>query len=453
MQVVPSISLYFMKGGMRTEIPATTVKRASTITEYIIEGREKEVYTKRPEWNPRYTEDGLKAAVNAITAISTAYVESDDKSINIDIVYKDRNGNPVKNFRFDDQMPSREEAPLSKGQMKELKENKEIRIMTSEGVEKIVKLKYNLFSRDLKGSYKLSTIANMEILTPDVKEMLLEASRKAAGMPDKPMYVVITSDPRDVMRASTCQRWGSCIKLEDGGRENTDSVDTYIKAGSYIAFITDDLNNPLWLGRTFIHRSVYPHLLALQDRWTRDCGTEYVYGMPEFRRLLLDTVRVAMHSKGYNRKEIRNAIGMDPKDMYLWADYPKNPARYITGSDAFGEICESFVDWSESHGGRSNATQCTPRNPNFVSFVRMISKGDTGYPVDKAIESIKRDPYYDVASFHTSPERRGVECGTSQEFRVISDEEIAEVKKHRGEDFMKPLGKYVRPYPVGAVTI
>jgi len=446
--LTPSISLYFKKGGIRIDIPASIVKRASTITNYILEGKENEVYTKRPEWNPDYIPPDMKAAVDAITQIARGYVESDDRNIYIEISYKDRNGKPVQNFKFHEELPSRDEISLSKGQQKEIKEKKEITLPDG----KIVRMKYNLFASQLVSPYRLSRLVEaLPFLPTDVKDQIEHASKIAAGMPETPMKVVITSDPRDLMRASTCQRWGSCIKLEDGGRENTASVASYIKGGSYIAFITDDLNNPMWKGRTLIHRSIHPKLLAVQDRWTRDCGTEYVYGMPEFRRLLLDTVRYILYVNGYNRSDIRVAAGSSPG--YLFTDYMVHPSKYLAGHPQFDQICDAFIAYYKAVGQRVTKEQCTARGKDFNTFIQRAARGGTGVRevdsiMEKAnIEYISGAPWIDVEHTHGNPDRRGIECGPSQEFRAITDDDISEIVKYRGEDFVKSLGKYVRPYP------
>ena len=436
-----SIALYFKKDGKRVDIPANVVKKATNITEFILEGKETEVYTKRPEWNPRNISSEMKESVNAITEISKAYVESDDKNIYIEITYKDSGGKVIQNFTFDEDVPSKSEISLSKAQLSELRDKKEINIG-----DKVVKVRYNLFAKEMITPFRLSRLMEVNFLGSDVKDQIAKASRIAAGMPETPMKVVITTDPRDIMRASTCQRWGSCIKLEDGGRENTQSVASYIKAGSYIAYITDDLNNPIWKGRTLIHRSTIPKLLAVQDRWTRDCGTEYVYGMPEFRRLLLDTIRVVIHSKGYNNPEVRKAAGTLPP--YLFTDYFMNPSKYIMGHPEFEKICKSFISFFHNAGQWVNKDQCVPGNQNFNDFIRLAGDRQIGNrDVDGIVESIHNLPWVDVEHTHGNPDRRGIECGPSQEFRAITDDDISEIVKYRGEDFVKSLGKYVRPYP------
>jgi len=520
----PSISIYFKKGGARIDIPANVVKTATKITSYVIEDP-REVYTKRPEWNPDYIEAGFKDAINAITMISEAYVESDDRNIYIEIAYKDRNGNSIQDFQFHEEMPPKEEIVLSKAQQRELKDAK--KIVLPDG--RVVKVRYNLFARPLVNSYRLSKLINLPFIPLDVKTQIEEASRIAAGMPETPMKVVITTDPRDIMRASTCQSWGSCIKLEDGGRENTQAVAVYIKSGSYIAFITDDINNPMWKGRTLIHRSTNPKFLALQDRWTRDCGVEYIYGMPEFRRLLLDTIRVVMASNGYNRPDDRDKVAL-PK--YLFSDYYEHPMKYLTGTPEYAEVCkiyqsgegagahinmEELVAWfsdakyepmwkkvaeerahinyeefknrsirnmaepglnpaeiekramadisrqiitayprdfftNEDYQKHQPPKTCDPKDRMWSAYLKSIVSGQVREMADK-IEWISPSMWYDVDHAHGAPDKRGVECGPSQEFRAITDDEIEEIKKYRGENFVKPLGKYVRPYPTKPIRL
>ncbi len=335
---------------------------------------------------------------------------------------------------------------------------------------------------------------------------IVSASKIAAGITDKPLKLVISADPRDLFRASTCQAWGSCTKLEDGGGCNNESLTSYANAGSYVAFITDNVNSPMWKTRIFIHRTVFPKILAAQDGRH---GTEFAYGFPEYRKILLDAVHTIMHQNGYNRQGDPNYRGGDIE--YLWTDYHEDPAKYVwnapevkeklmtqftravSGIDDIriaivrgeDEARTAAVQRLEKYAGvkinfdelidtyiAENAEKMSQYTPgaglkvaremvfqelykNFKETIdKAIAKAIPNFENPEVLrqwKSFVRSNVSMLQSENVIPFTEGNaytdirgEPGR-HEFRYVKDTEIEEIKRYRGE-FVKKISDYKRPY-------
>lgn len=69
---------------------------------------------------------------------------------------------------------------------------------------------------------------------------------------NKPALLVISQNPRDIYRSSSCQNWSSCIDVPKAGM-HAGSISGYISWGSYVAYIVRNRWDTHWLARLLIH--------------------------------------------------------------------------------------------------------------------------------------------------------------------------------------------------------
>lgn len=117
----------------------------------------------------------------------------------------------------------------------------------------------------------------------------LQTSKPAKNI--QKLYVVISNRPHDIMRVSTCQGWQSCFNLFDGQYHET--VHSIIDYGGYVAYLATDEFAPTWLARTFIHRC---------NGTLNSVAVQFIYGLPEYKNLLTDSINKILHDKGLNKK-------------------------------------------------------------------------------------------------------------------------------------------------------
>jgi len=127
----------------------------------------------------------------------------------------------------------------------------------------------------------------------------------AKSKPDEPdlstYKLVISNKPTDIIRASGCQQWDSVSCMSIFGGSHNDSLESYLNAGSYIAYLTKKSEyEPQWLARLYMHQCDNCKCVSIQDRlryYEIERGESRKY--PNWH-LLYDAVKIALADKGIN---------------------------------------------------------------------------------------------------------------------------------------------------------
>ena len=121
------------------------------------------------------------------------------------------------------------------------------------------------------------------------KELQRLLTKKPSAKPRK-MKLVVSNNPWDIMRASTCQFWSSCTSLPTGSEAS--SIPKYIEHGSYIAYLVDKPTDFRWHARALLH----------------DCTSkgscfsiQPTYGNPAYAEILDTKVKEILKSRNLNK--------------------------------------------------------------------------------------------------------------------------------------------------------
>jgi hypothetical protein len=139
----------------------------------------------------------------------------------------------------------------------------------------------------------------------------------AKNKPDEPdlstYKLVISNKPTDIIRASGCQQWDSVSCMSIFGGSHNDSLESYLNAGSYIAYLTKKSEyEPQWLARLYMHQCDNCKCVSIQDRlryYEVDRGESRKY--PNWH-LLYDAVKVVLADKGVN------SVGHNRRCEFKW---------------------------------------------------------------------------------------------------------------------------------------
>jgi hypothetical protein len=127
--------------------------------------------------------------------------------------------------------------------------------------------------------------------------------------------LVISNRPADIMRASTCQDWSSCMNLRDGQYNGV--LPFIMGTGGYIAYLASDEFSPNWYARSLMIPAMRYKRGDKKggDNYDEDPNNTFrvnsVYGISMYKPLLRDALQILLRDHEYNE-----------------------PGSFVTGGDA-----------------------------------------------------------------------------------------------------------------------
>lgn len=123
------------------------------------------------------------------------------------------------------------------------------------------------------------------------------STSKIVKKTDGKLTMVISNRPADILRASTCQSWTSCMGFRSypgtGGLNR--SLLTKMNMGGYIAYIASDELSPSWIGRMMMT----PAFEKPGDESSMFI-LDKVYGLSQYRPIISAAIGILLRDHGYN---------------------------------------------------------------------------------------------------------------------------------------------------------
>jgi len=118
--------------------------------------------------------------------------------------------------------------------------------------------------------------------------------------------LVISNRPIDFIRSSTCQNYGSCMRIGiqnssgsgEGGGDMTLATQMYL--GGYVAYLASDELSPVWKGRVTIIPAMEKPGVPGENMAFQVNG---LYGLKGFEDFTAEAMKLILYDAGYNRPQ------------------------------------------------------------------------------------------------------------------------------------------------------